>query len=164
MNSKCSIGTKQLRRKSVKFVSKRLKKINQQCDNNSAADDNALNADFNMFPLNNDGDSNNDAEAETTSCANAEENVDNSVCENLCDDVYFDYDSVPRYDSSAGLYNIRDYESSSDSSDDETISFNLQNALANIAVQFSITLCALSALLLILHVFHPELPKDASTI
>ena len=117
-----------------------------------------------MVPLNNDGNLNNDAEAETTRCANAEENVDNSVSENLCDDVYFDCDSVPRYDSSAGLYDIRDYESSSDSSDDETISFNLQNALAAWAVQFSITLCVLSALLLILRVFHPELPKDARTI
>ena len=134
MNSKCSIGTKQLRRKSVKFVSKRLTKINQQCSNNSTADDNALDADFNMVPLNNDGDSNNDADAEITSFANAEKNVDNSVSENLCDDVYFDCDSVPGYDSSAGLYNIHDYESSSDSSDDETRLFNLQNALADWAV------------------------------
>ena len=44
MNSKCSIGTKQ--RKSVEFVSKQLKKINQQCDNNSTTDENTLNADL----------------------------------------------------------------------------------------------------------------------
>ena len=117
-----------------------------------------------MVPLNNAGNLNNGAEAKTTSCANAEENVDNSVSENLCDEVYFDCDSVPRYDSSAGLYNISDYESSSDSSNDDTISFNVQNALAEWAVQFSITLCALPALLLIFHVFHPQSPKDARTI
>ena len=40
----------------------------------------------------------------------------------------------------------------------------LPNALADWAVQFSTTLCALSALLLILRAFHPELPKDARTI
>ena len=114
--------------------------------------------------MNNNGDLNNNTEAATTSCANAEENVDNSVSENLCGDVYFDCDSVPRYYSSTGLYDIRDYESSSDSNDDETITFNFLNALADWAVQFSITLCALSALQLNLRVLHQELPKDARTV
>ena len=55
-----------------------IENINEHCDHYAAADDNALNAGFEMFGINNDDDSNKDVNAEPSNCANAEENVDNS--------------------------------------------------------------------------------------
>ena len=51
---------------------------------------------------------------------------------------------------------------SDDDTDEEHVS--LLDSLANWAVQFSISLVALTALLTLLRVYHPELPKDARTV
>ena len=57
-----------------------------------------------------------------------------------------------------------DEDDDDDDDGDETFPPDLTILLADWAVQFSITLTALSSLLCILRQFHPSLPKDARTI
>lgn len=54
--------------------------------------------------------------------------------------------------------------SDSEHSDDEHETFSLSDRISNWAIHFGISLVALTALLGILHICHPDLPKDARTL
>ncbi|XP_047122826.1 uncharacterized protein LOC124806182 [Hydra vulgaris] len=145
-----------LRKISVRVVSKRLQQIFEE-DTNCEIVNSKMHGELNNFP------STSNISTEDIFPAISENIVDNKSNFGTVGNIFshnndnfeneFDHIRNPYID-----------DDEDDDDDYETLSPDLTTLLADWAVQFSITLTALSSLLCILRLFHPSLPKDARTI
>ncbi len=146
------VSSSALRRRTHIDVHKRLKEIRDDCTNLS---------DFQMT-----------TERDLVDVNIELESTDNPACSDISTELFFseeeggvEIDAHVHEGFVIGSCDRPIQSSDSENSDDELAeTFSLSDSISNWAIHFGISLVAVTALLCILRICHPDLPKDARTL